>query len=71
MNHLPTLKNPFKQTLSLIVLCGIFACSETPPDKPEPIGEEPKPKESPKVTEKVPPLTEPLVHIEELDQFQD
>ena len=30
MNHLPTLKNPFKQTLSLIVLCGIFACSETP-----------------------------------------
>ena len=71
MNHLPTLKNPFKQTLSLIVLCGMFACSETPPDKPEPIGEEPKPEESPKVTEKAPPLTEPLVHIEELDQFQD
>ena len=71
MNYLPTLKNPFKQTLSLIVLCGMFACSETPPNKPEPIGEEPKPEESPKVTEKDSTLTKPLVHIEELDQFQD
>ena len=62
MNHLPTLKNPFKQTLSLIVLCGIFACSETPPDKPGPIVEEPKPEESPKVTEKFPPDRTPCPH---------
>ena len=68
---MPTLKNPFKQTLTLIALCGIFACSETPPDKPEPIVQEPEAPLPPQALKKDSNLTKPLVYIEELDQFQD
>ena len=68
---MPTLKNPFKQTLTLIALCGIFACSETPPDKPEPIVQEPEAPIPPQALKKDSNLTKPLVYIEELDQFQD
>jgi hypothetical protein len=71
MPHLPTLKNSFKKTLSLIALCGIFACSETPPEKSDRPQEEPKRNEETKIVEKDSTLTEPVVHIEELDQYQD
>jgi hypothetical protein len=71
MPHLPTLKNHFKKTLSLIALCGIFACSENPPDKLTQPSEEPEREEATKIVEKESDLTEPVVHIEELDQYQE
>ena len=71
MPNLPTLKNSFKKTLSLIALCGVFACSETPPEKSDRPPEGPERKEEPKIVGKDSNLTEPVVHIEELDQYQD
>jgi hypothetical protein len=71
MTPLPILKNFFNQILSSIALCGMSACSENPPDKPSIPSAEPKKEEISKVTEKDPPLIKPVVHIEELDQYQE
>lgn len=71
MNPLPALKNLFTQLFALTVLSGLISCSETPPEKPPSTPEAINPQEAPKVSQKDPDLTAPLVQVEELDQYQE